>query len=337
LTRSSQAGPSRRERTNEALVPTVEIVEYHPDWPAEFERIAKTLRGALGHGAQRIDHIGSTSVPGLAAKDRIDVQIAVASLDEPARIIAAISRVGYAHRPGITRDHVPPGAIDDASQWTKLFFREPPGQRATNIHIRILGRANYRYALLFRDYLRTHREAALAYADAKRRLAQQFPEDSATYADVKDPVCDIIMVAAEEWAIATNWKLSLVDNIPMACRFVVQHQHLADVDAWMWTLLPAFAAFMTALLAPRWGIVVGASLALPASLFVGFPLLEFFYARLFHGAQWDFMETVTVYLVGITAFMSLLGAILGEVLTTARKIITTARKIMRFGLAWRRS
>lgn len=184
----------------------VEIVEYHPDWPREFEQIAAALRGALGDSALRIDHIGSTAVPGLAAKDRIDVQIAVASLDEPAHIIEAIAGASYLHHGKIARDHVPPDSIDDPAQWTKQFFREPPGHRATNIHVRILGHANFRYALLFRDYLRTHRKTALAYAESKRRLAEQFPEDSATYADVKDPVCDLIMVAAEEWAAAINWK-----------------------------------------------------------------------------------------------------------------------------------
>lgn len=131
--------------------------------------------------------------------------------------------------------------------------------------------------------------------------------------------------------------LSAVDNIPMASRFMVQHQQITDIDAWTWTLLPAFAALVTALLAPRWGIIVGTSLAIPASLFVGFPLLEFFYSRLLYGAQWDFVESVTVYLVGITAFMSLLGAILGGVLTTARMIIARLRKIIRFAVAWRRS
>ena len=184
----------------------IEIVDYNPDWPLEFDRVASRLRDALGDDPLRIDHIGSTSVPGLAAKDRIDVQIAVASLNEPARIINALSRAGYEYRPTIDRDHVPPDAIADPAQWAKLLFRELPPQRATNIHLRVRGHANWRYALLFRDYLRANPATALAYAEAKRRLAAQLGNDLGSYADLKDPICDIIMVAAEAWAAVTNWK-----------------------------------------------------------------------------------------------------------------------------------
>jgi GrpB-like predicted nucleotidyltransferase (UPF0157 family) len=66
------------------------------------------------------------------------------------------------------------------------------------------GRPNQRYPLLFRDYLRSHEAAAAAYAAVKRQLAGLTLE-TGVYADVKDPVCDLIMVSAEEWAVRTGW------------------------------------------------------------------------------------------------------------------------------------
>ena len=86
---------------------TIAIVSYDDRWLAEFQRIATALRAALGELAVRIDHIGSTAVPGLAAKDVIDVQVTVAAL-EAAAITTALAPLGYTLRDEITRDHVPP-------------------------------------------------------------------------------------------------------------------------------------------------------------------------------------------------------------------------------------
>ena len=187
-----------------ALSSRVEIVPYQASWPAEFARIAATLSTALGGLAPRVDHIGSTSVPGLASKDRIDVQIGVVDLSARDAIVAALGPAGHDLRPDITEDHRPLGDDSDDAEWRKLFFAPAPGRRRTNVHVREIGRRNWRYALLFRDYLRAHSAAAAGYAEFKRRLAV-LPIDSGTYADVKDPACDIIMSAAEEWAAATGW------------------------------------------------------------------------------------------------------------------------------------
>jgi GrpB-like predicted nucleotidyltransferase (UPF0157 family) len=77
-------------------------------------------------------------------------------------------------------------------------------RRAANIHVRVICRPNQRYALLFRDYLRAHPQAAAAYAELKRRLAALGIERS-VYAEVKDPACDINMVPANAWASAVSW------------------------------------------------------------------------------------------------------------------------------------
>lgn len=181
----------------------ITIVPYQESWPAEFRTIAGALRQALGSLAVRIDHIGSTSVPGLAAKDVIDVQITVAALDEPVK--AALTALGYSQPEGVWCDHRPPSAAGPESDWAKLFFRPPAGQRRTNTHVRVIGRPNQRYPLLFRDYLRAHPATAQAYAELKRRLAQNLA-DSSLYPDVKDPAVDLIYFAAEDWAAAIHWQ-----------------------------------------------------------------------------------------------------------------------------------
>jgi GrpB-like predicted nucleotidyltransferase (UPF0157 family) len=177
-------------------------VPYKPSWPGEFRQLAEILRASLGDLALRIDHIGSTSVPGLAAKDRIDIQVTVASLDAP--VEEALNRLGY-QRLEHLRDHPPSGMDAKAGDWSKWVFKPATSQRPTNLHVRVAGRPNQRYALLFRDFLRTHPDTAEAYAELKRRLAQNLA-DPDTYPDVKDPAVDLIYFAAEDWAAATGWQ-----------------------------------------------------------------------------------------------------------------------------------
>ena len=177
----------------------VTIEPYSERWVGDFARLEGDVRAALGARALRIDHIGSTAVPGLAAKDRIDVQVAVADLND-ANPLGAAGFLEFAP----VADHAPPWAPHDAEQWQKRLFQSDGARRAANIHVRLDGRANARYALLFRDYLREHPPAAAAYAELKRRLAAEL-RDVGRYADVKDPACDLIMVAAEDWARATGW------------------------------------------------------------------------------------------------------------------------------------
>ena len=181
----------------------VVIVEHRGAWRGEFEAIASELRGLLGAEALRIDHIGSTAVPALAAKDIIDVQVTVSRLDGgiAERLIAA----GFTTPTHVVRhDHVPSGFDAAADDWRKLFFMQRPGARRCNIHVRQAGKPNQRYALLVRDYLRAEPLAAQAYGELKRRLAKALadPDD---YPDVKDPVSDILHLAAERWALATGW------------------------------------------------------------------------------------------------------------------------------------
>lgn len=182
------------------------IVEPRTSWAREFEDIAARLREAFGPLALRIDHIGSTSVAGLAAKDVIDVQVTVASVDDAEAIDRAVETAGYVVRPDIVGDHAPPLESSDPSDWSKRYGCERDGERRVHVHIREAGRPNQRYALLFRDYLRAHPEAAIAYERMKRYLAE-VTTSTAQYADIKDAVCDLIMVGAEAWAASAAWSV----------------------------------------------------------------------------------------------------------------------------------
>lgn len=182
----------------------ITIVPYRPSWCSAFKETSNRLRTVLGNLALRIDHIGSTAVPGLAAKDRIDIQITVSALIP--EISDALKRAGFQRSIHITNDHVPPGGSTDPADWEKWFFKPVDPGSAINVHVRLPGRANQRYALLFRDYLRAHPAIAAAYAQVKEQLVAHKIDDPDAYYDVKDPVCDIIIGGAEVWATATGWK-----------------------------------------------------------------------------------------------------------------------------------
>jgi GrpB-like predicted nucleotidyltransferase (UPF0157 family) len=185
-------------------VVVIAILPYRAEWPAEFRTLAATVREVLGSLAVRIDHIGSTSVPQLAAKDIIDIQVTAATLDRS--IEERLTRAGYQWLEHIDHDHRPPGSPENEEEWKKWFFKGPANERPANLHVRLAGRANQRYPLLFRDYLRTHEAAAGAYAQVKIALSRYHPNDANAYYDIKDPVCDIIMDGAEAWARLVSWK-----------------------------------------------------------------------------------------------------------------------------------
>ena len=134
----------------------------------------------------------------------IDVQVTVASLDD-ARLDAAFADAELRLGPVLDGgDHAQPGVPVSPADVRKRLASETDGRRV-HVHVREAGRWNQRYALLFRDYLRAHPATAAAYADAKRRLAA-LPIDRRTYAETKDPLCDLVMLPAEQWGAQTGWQ-----------------------------------------------------------------------------------------------------------------------------------
>ena len=185
----------------------VKVIPYQTSWPDEYAELVEQLLPAIHNQIARIDHIGSTSIPGMAAKDIIDVQIAVPELTQ--KFVETMTHQGYRYHPQL-KDNAPPEA--DASQWQKQVFTEPEGKRRFNIHVRLLGAANMRQALLFRDYLRSHPTSVFAYGMLKQRLAEKHPEDRTYYYSIKDPLFEIIWEAAEYWAKNTGWQYDNMEN-----------------------------------------------------------------------------------------------------------------------------
>ncbi|HRQ40728.1 MAG TPA: GrpB family protein [Chloroflexota bacterium] len=181
------------------------VSPYQPRWVDEFQEIGGRLRQVLADTAVRIDHIGSTSIPDLPAKDIIDIQITVADLDDPA-VVEKLARSGYQLRPEYGRDEYIGIPDPDSPELRKRLCREPEGSRRSHIHIRQDGRFNQRYPLLFRDYLRTHPIMRDGYALIKMRLAEIFPDSVDGYLYIKDPLMDMLFAAAQEWAQATGWQ-----------------------------------------------------------------------------------------------------------------------------------
>lgn len=179
----------------------IEVTPYQPSWPAEYAVHVAQLLPAIQGQIARIDHIGSTSVPGLAAKDIIDIQIAVSEFTD--LFVETMIGLGYRHHPHLT-DNAPPNA--DPEQWRKQVFSEPVGCRRINIHVRRLDAPNMEQALLFRDYLRAHPATAAAHGMLKMRLAERHPEDREFYYAIKDSAFEIIWEAAQAWAANTCWR-----------------------------------------------------------------------------------------------------------------------------------
>lgn len=184
----------------------VVMTPYQPRWASEFTRTAKRIRDLVGPAAIRIDHIGSTAVPGLGAKDIIDIQITIADLDAADGLTSPLRAAGFGQGDAFEYDvfHTKPATDPELR---KLFMREPEGDRRAHLHIRELGRFNQRYALLFRDYLRSSERVRDEYEILKRRASQLFPESIDGYLFLKEPVLHIIYEAASLWADKVGWSL----------------------------------------------------------------------------------------------------------------------------------
>jgi GrpB-like predicted nucleotidyltransferase (UPF0157 family) len=182
----------------------IKIVPFRPGWRDEFLALGRSLRQTLRARALRIDHIGSTAVPGLAAKDVIDIQITVQSLE--LAVEQALTQAGYQRIQAVSQDHVPSGSSCLPDAWIKWLFKPAADRRKVNVHVRLSGRANQRYPLLFRDYLRAHPAMATSYGQLKRTLAKYHPNDLEAYYAIKDPACDLIIGGAEPWAAAIGWE-----------------------------------------------------------------------------------------------------------------------------------
>jgi GrpB-like predicted nucleotidyltransferase (UPF0157 family) len=171
----------------------ITISDWSPDWAAQFAIKAGAIRQALGALALRIDHIGSTSIQGLAAKPIIDIQVSVADFEPIEAVVEPMTAAGFVWRSA-------------NPELSKRYFRELPGEARTQVHVRRLGSWNEQWALLFRDYMRGHSDEHSAYVALKRRLAERFPNDGAAYTDAKADHLWAVIQRADEWASKTGWR-----------------------------------------------------------------------------------------------------------------------------------
>jgi GrpB-like predicted nucleotidyltransferase (UPF0157 family) len=150
------------------------LVRSDPTWPRSFEEEAARIADALGDQVVRIDHVGSTSVPGLDAKPIIDIQVSLRSLEPRSAYAPSLRALGYRT------------LLDPTSPDHEYASREGEGsRRGFHVHLCPAGSAWERRHLAFRDWLRAHPDDAAAYAALKRELASAHPNDVFTYTDEK--------------------------------------------------------------------------------------------------------------------------------------------------------
>lgn len=163
----------------EQLNAPIYLAEYDPEWPRLFEREAERVRAALGERVRLLEHVGSTSVPGLAAKPRIDMLLVVPdSADEPA-YVPAMEAAGYVLR------------IREPEWYEHRVFKGP--DMDINLHVFSPGCPEIERMLGFRDWLRAHPEDRALYERTKRELASRTWKYTQNYADAKTTVVEEIL------------------------------------------------------------------------------------------------------------------------------------------------
>ncbi|OBH20944.1 dephospho-CoA kinase [Mycolicibacter sinensis] len=180
------------------------LVPADSSWPDQAQRILARLRTCCGHRAIRVDHIGSTAVPGLDAKNVIDVQVTVESLAVADELAEDLLAAGYPRIESITTDVA---HTSDLPLWEKRFHASADPGRPTNVHLRVDGRPNQRFALLFPAWLAADADARAEYLAVKREAERAGADGGiAAYADAKEPWLDGAYRRAWAWADDTGWR-----------------------------------------------------------------------------------------------------------------------------------
>lgn len=180
-----------------------ELVPGDETWPLQAERVAARVAAVAGRWARRVDHIGSTAVPGLAAKDVLDLQIVVSDLDTAGQVADGLAAAGLVRGEGRWWDN----ALDGTRRDKAIALNADPG-RAANCHIRPLDSPVWRETLLFRDWLRAHPDGIREYAEVKQALTRQWLPSIDAYAAAKTPFISSTLARAERWAVQTGWQTS---------------------------------------------------------------------------------------------------------------------------------
>ncbi len=163
----------------------IEVVEYDPTWGQVFAEWRDRIARELGEVAVRIDHVGSTAVPGLPAKPIVDIQVSVTDVSAEDTYVPGLAVAGVSLR---SRDA------------EHRYFRPPPGRpRDVHVHVCRIGGRWERDHLLFRDHLLVHDQVRREYAALKRDLASRFVDDRLAYTEGKSIFIRSVMEEAEHW------------------------------------------------------------------------------------------------------------------------------------------
>ena len=159
-------------RTTCTRAPIV-VADYSEDWPELFDQIARPVHEAVADLGAQVEHIGSTSVPGLAAKPVIDIDVAVPSANDVPTAIERLRSLGYVYQ-------------GDKGIRGREAFLWPPGAKPHHLYVVVAGSRPHADHVRFRDYLREHPDVAQEYAELKKGLAERYGEDRLGYTDAKD-------------------------------------------------------------------------------------------------------------------------------------------------------
>lgn len=164
----------------------IAIIDYEPSWPALYEDERRRILRAIEGVVVAIEHVGSTAVPGLAAKPIIDIMAGLHSLADAPRTFATLEAMGY--------EYVPQ---DEVYIPERRYFRKPRTRpRTHHLHMVEVRSEFWRRHLLFRDFLRAHSEVAREYAALKRTLADRYGSDGLAYTDAKAPFIESVLARA---------------------------------------------------------------------------------------------------------------------------------------------
>lgn len=180
------------------------LLDSRPDWAADGRRLA--ARVARAADGARVDHIGSTAIPGMPAKDVIDLQLTVPDLATADELRPRLAAAGFPRSLHREQDRPHP-AGDDPNRWLKRFHANADPGQSLNLHLRVRDSPGWRWALLFRDWLTADGPAAAEYAALKRAAARAYARDDAMdrYAEAKEPWLAEVYPRSLEWARATGW------------------------------------------------------------------------------------------------------------------------------------
>jgi dephospho-CoA kinase len=188
-----------------------------PTWPDQARRIAARIATACGARARRVDHVGSTAIAGLDAKEAIDIQVTVESITAADEISDSLLSAGYPRIDRITGDVPKPDARStvqfydhsgDPALWHKRIHGSADPGRPTNVHVRVEGWPNQQFALLFVDWLTADFAARTEYLAVKQGAARaaSASDDISAYVEAKEPWFSTAYRKAWEWADAVGWQ-----------------------------------------------------------------------------------------------------------------------------------